>query len=419
VALLALVWSGGPGFSEGPAWAVDNEPRAVAAVTPAEPSAKPKGEGPERSAYRIGLGDVLDVVVWKNPDVSRKVTVRVDGRITLPLVGELVVEGLTTQELTQMLADKLKDYFTEPVVTVSLEEVKYSPPTRALQSPSPEPAEAGKAPLAEPALGPGGRSAYRIGVGDLLDVVVWKNPDASRKVAVRMDGRITLPLVGELVVEGLTTEGLTSVITEKLKQYYTDPVVTVSLEEMRYSAPARRQPAAGETSAAVQGRAAAADPSAYRIGVEDILEVFVWKNPDVSRQVWVRPDGRVTLPLVGELVVEGLTTQQLTTLVTERLRQFFTDPVVTVNLMDINSYSIYLLGKIAKPGVMKLRGPKTFLQVVSMAGGFQEFADTGKVVIVRWERGKAQRISVDVDKILKKDVQGDLVLQPGDVVMVP
>lgn len=382
-------------------------------------TARPQGEGPERAAYRIGVGDVLDIVVWKNPDVSRKVTVRVDGRITLPLVGELVVEGMTTQELTRMLADRLKDYFTEPVVTVSLEEVRYSHPMRAPQSTVPPTAALDKPGPVEKALEPGGRSPYRIGVGDVLDVVVWKNPDASRKVSVRMDGRITLPLVGEFVVEGLTTQELTSVVTEKLKEYYTDPVVTVSLEDMRYSAPARRQPAEGASAAAQQGKPSAADSSAYRIGVEDILEVFVWKNPDVSRQVWVRPDGRITLPLVGELVVEGLTTQQLTTLVTERLRQFFTDPVVTVNLVDINSYSIFLLGKIAKPGVMKLRGPKTFLQVMSMAGGFQEFASTGDVVVVRWEGGKAKRIQVDVDKIIKKDVQGDLVLQPGDVVIVP
>lgn len=376
------------------------------AASPAaqEAASKAKTDGSERAPYRIGVGDVLDIVVWKNPDVSRKVTVRVDGRITLPLVGEIVVEGMTTQELTQALTGKLKEFFTEPVVTVSLEEARYAPPSAA-------PAAGSTAASTEPGVAAGlRRAAYQIGVGDVLDIVVWKNPDVSRKLAVRMDGRITLPLVGELYVEGLTTQALTNIITERLKDFYTEPVVTVSLEEMRYSVAPRPADGAGD---------AGTDKGAYRIGEEDVLDVVVWKNADVSRQVWVRPDGRISLPLVGEVQAKGLTPHQLTNEIAERLRRYFTDPVVTVNVADINSYSVYLLGKFSKPGVMKLRGPKTFLQVVSMAGGFQEFADTGNIVVVRWEGGQSKRIKVDVDKIVKKDVQGDFVLQPGDVVIVP
>ncbi len=166
------------------------------------------------------------------------------------------------------------------------------------------------------------------------------------------------------------------------------------------------------------GEAARAERPAYRIGIEDVLDVQVWKNADVSRHVWVRPDGRITLPLVGEVFVEGLTLQELTDTLTERLKEYFTDPVVTVSLQEINSYTVYLLGRVGSPGAMKLRSPKTFLQVLAMAGGFQEFADTDNVILVRWENGEETRTPIDAEKILKRG-EGDFVLRPGDVVIVP
>lgn len=157
----------------------------------------------------------------------------------------------------------------------------------------------------------------------------------------------------------------------------------------------------------------------YRIGIEDVLEVNVWKNAEASRQVWVRPDGRVTLPMVGELSVEGLTTRELVALLTERFKEFYTDPVVTVSLTEINSFTVYLLGRVGTPGAMKLRSPKTFLQVLAMAGGFQEFADTGSVVVVRWEGAEEKRIPVDAKKMVAKGSEKDFFLKPGDVVIVP
>ncbi len=156
----------------------------------------------------------------------------------------------------------------------------------------------------------------------------------------------------------------------------------------------------------------------YRIGVEDVLDIQVWKNPDLSRRVWVRPDGRITLPLVGEVFAEGLTVRELTGVLRERLKEYLTDPVVTVSLEEINSYTVYLLGRVNKPGAMKLRSPRTFLQVLAMAGGFQEFADTDSVVLVRWENGQEKRIPVDAKAILKRG-EGDFVLRPGDVIVVP
>lgn len=157
----------------------------------------------------------------------------------------------------------------------------------------------------------------------------------------------------------------------------------------------------------------------YRIGVEDVLEINVWKNPDVSRQVWVRPDGRITVPLAGEMLVQGLTVQAVADGLAEKLKEFFTEPVVTVTLLETNSYNVYLLGRVGTPGIMKLRSPKTVLQVLAMAGGFQEFANTGNIVVTRMVDGKPVRIPVDIPRIIKRGDQQDFLLLPGDVVVVP
>jgi len=161
------------------------------------------------------------------------------------------------------------------------------------------------------------------------------------------------------------------------------------------------------------------DRQLYRIGVEDVLDVNVWKNPDVSRQVWVRPDGRITLPLVGEVVAQSLTPLELTEVLSSRLKEFFTDPVVTVTVAQVNSYNVYLLGRVASPGVVALKSPRTFLQVLAMVGGFQEFADTGSIALIRWDDGVQRRTEVDARKIIAKGSQDDFFLKPGDVLVVP
>jgi len=158
----------------------------------------------------------------------------------------------------------------------------------------------------------------------------------------------------------------------------------------------------------------------YKIGVEDELIINVWKEDDVSRKVWVRPDGRITIPLVGEVSAEGKTTTELTEILTDKLKEYFTDPIVTVTLLETNSYAVYLLGKVKAPGYMRLRSPKTLLQIISMAGGFEEFADTDNIAIMRRQDDKTIKIPVDFDEIIsKKSKASDLLLQRGDVVIIP
>ncbi|MBI5446755.1 MAG: polysaccharide biosynthesis/export family protein [Deltaproteobacteria bacterium] len=272
-----------------------------------------------------------------------------------------------------------------------------------------------------------GRSPYRIGVGDSLEVVVWKNADVSRRVWVRPDGRVTLPLVGEVAAEGLTPEELAGAITGKLKEYLTDPIVTISLETINGMAAARADgagsailakpypdhPPAETVPAPPQG------PPPYRIGVEDVLEINVWRNPDVTRQVWVRPDGRIALPLIGETVAQGLTPGELAAEVETRLKRYLADTVVNVSVLETNSHTVYVMGMVRTPGALRLRSPRTLLQILTMAGGLQDFADSRNMAIVRWEAGKQKRIPVDGKKMMTKEAELDFFLQPGDVVIVP
>lgn len=266
------------------------------------------------------------------------------------------------------------------------------------------------------------RASYLIGVGDNLEIAVWKNPDVSRKVWVRPDGRITLPLVGEITAEGVSSQELARVIKEKLKEFLEDPVVTVSLETMgtATAVPVRITSSASQPAAAESAdKKPSSAESVFRIGVEDVLDISVWRNTELSRQVWIRPDGKASLPLIGEFRAEGLSPEELAKVLEKRLRAFFADPVVTVGVVEINSYTVYLMGLVKTPGALKFRSPRTFLQVLSMAGGFQEFADSGSVSLVRWEDGKQKRIPVDARKIIAKGTDADFVVKPGDVIIVP
>src|SRR6266702_7215619 len=118
-------------------------------------------------------------------------------------------------------------------------------------------------------------------------------------------------------------------------------------------------------------------PQDYIIGAEDSVEVQVWKNPDLSRTVTVRPDGKISLPLIGDMPAAGQTATQLTEAETEKLKTYYTEPAqVTVIVSQINSYAIYILGEVKTQGKQVVRSGTTFLQAISLAGGFTPFAAT-------------------------------------------
>ena len=158
----------------------------------------------------------------------------------------------------------------------------------------------------------------------------------------------------------------------------------------------------------------------YIIGPEDTVEVQVWKNPDLSRTVTVRPDGKISLPLIGDVQAAGQTAAQLTEAVTEKLKTYYKEPAqVTVIVTQVNSYVIYVLGEVKGQGKYVVRSGTTFLQAISLAGGFTQFASTNKITLRR--RGADSKESAI--PIRYRDVltgrQANLILKPGDTIIVP
>jgi polysaccharide biosynthesis/export protein len=158
----------------------------------------------------------------------------------------------------------------------------------------------------------------------------------------------------------------------------------------------------------------------YVIGPEDSVEVQVWKNPDLSRTVTVRPDGKISLPLIGDVPAAGQTATQLTEAVTEKLKTYYREPAqVTVIVNQVNSYVIYVLGEVKTQGKQVVRSGTTFLQAVSLAGGFTPFASTSKITLRRrGSAGKETAISIRYKDVLTGR-QANLVLKPGDTIIVP
>lgn len=164
----------------------------------------------------------------------------------------------------------------------------------------------------------------------------------------------------------------------------------------------------------------AADSENYIIGSEDILYIHIWKEEHLSRTVPVRRDGIISLPLVDEIKAEGLTPLQLKEILAQRFKEFIGDPNITVMVMEANSFKVYVSGQIRNSGVYRLRSETSLLQIISMAGGFTDWANQKKILIIRKEGGKEKRITVNYKKILKgEDPGSNIILKAGDTILVP
>jgi polysaccharide export outer membrane protein len=151
-----------------------------------------------------------------------------------------------------------------------------------------------------------------------------------------------------------------------------------------------------------------------------LLDINVWKETDVSRTVPVRPDGKISLPLLNDLQAAGLTPMQLQQQITEKLRKFLTEPQVTVIVTQINSQRVYIMGEVNHAGTFPLLPNTTILQLITTAGGFTQFANTSKVRLVRNENGKQTTYSFNYKEVMEgKRPEQNLTLKPGDSIVVP
>jgi len=197
-------------------------------------------------------------------------------------------------------------------------------------------------------------------------------------------------------------------------------VVTVFGLSIPYAS-AQTAPVNSAAQAARPAEAARGHDSAYVIGSGDLLAVNVWKEPDVTRSVPVRPDGRISLPLVGEIQASGKTPLQLEHEIAERLKAYITDADVTVIVEQINSEKVNVLGRVQKPGSYPIVGGMTVLDVLATVGGFQEFAKQKDIYILRVAADGAQnRIPFNYKDVIKgKHPEQNIRLQSHDTVVVP
>jgi polysaccharide export outer membrane protein len=179
---------------------------------------------------------------------------------------------------------------------------------------------------------------------------------------------------------------------------------------------------AADTSIADAGHATAkAHDTSYIIGNSDVLAITVWKEPEISRSIPVRPDGKISLPLVGELQATGRTPLQLEQEISGKLKSYITNPDVTVIVQQINSEKFNVLGRVAKPGSYPLTASITVLDALATAGGFMDFAKQKGVYILRRSPGGSQtRLNFNYKDVIKgKHLEQNVKLEPGDTVIVP
>lgn len=175
-------------------------------------------------------------------------------------------------------------------------------------------------------------------------------------------------------------------------------------------------PSASPAEAPKAGAIAAVDPKTFQIGAEDVIYVQVWREPDFSRQVMVRPDGKITMPLIGDIQATGITPDQLSTNITEALTKYLNNPQVFITVVQVNSKKYYITGEVNRPGAFPLVVPTRVLEALTNAGGFRDFANTKKIVVLR----KGQRLKFNYNDVVKgKNLDQNIFIEPGDYIIVP
>lgn len=170
-------------------------------------------------------------------------------------------------------------------------------------------------------------------------------------------------------------------------------------------------------------------PGEYAIGAEDVLDIVVWDNTEISRSVPVRPDGKISLPLVNDVQAAGFTPMQLRETLARSLGQYLAAPSVSVIVREVHSFKVTVLGEVKLAGRYELRSRATVLDVLAMAGGLTDYAERGKLMLLRQQGGVTRQIPLELDKMTAKTsvrpagstdaTAPNICLQPGDIVVVP
>jgi polysaccharide biosynthesis/export protein len=194
-------------------------------------------------------------------------------------------------------------------------------------------------------------------------------------------------------------------------------VLVVALSALTTAA---QEPAKPPSSSSTATTPQAANDPSYKIGPQDVLRVDVWKEPDITRTVPVRPDGKISLPLLNDVQAAGLTSMELAGVIREGLTKYITSPQVTVTITEINSRRFYCMGEVLKQGSYPLLPNMTALQAISSCGGFSQFAKLKGIYILRNEAGKQVKHPFNYKDVVKGNhPEENIMLLPGDVIVVP
>jgi polysaccharide biosynthesis/export protein len=175
----------------------------------------------------------------------------------------------------------------------------------------------------------------------------------------------------------------------------------------------------------VEYRGMSVPPTEFLIGPEDVLMVTVWRNQELSKEVIVRPDGKISLPLVGDVNAAGLTAQALSKQIADGLVEFMSTPTVSVQVKEINSYHVFVVGEVSRPGKIVLKSFTSVIQGISYAGGFTTFASRNSVHVLRMVKngqGETKQVMIPVpytDIVKGKNLEANFILKAGDVIVVP
>jgi len=166
--------------------------------------------------------------------------------------------------------------------------------------------------------------------------------------------------------------------------------------------------------------ASATNDAEYKIGPQDVLRIDVWKEPDISRVIPVRPDGKISVPLLNDVQASGLTAMQLAASLHDGLSKYLNNPQVTVTVTDSNSRRVYLTGEVTRPGALPLLPNMTVLQALASGGGFTQFARLKNIYVMRTENGKQVKHPFNYKEVVKGNLaEQNILLQSGDVIVVP
>ena len=218
---------------------------------------------------------------------------------------------------------------------------------------------------------------------------------------------VAIPRAGKWLAVLSAMVALSAMAQEPKKTTDTPPGESVSASK-------GAQPASGQSGSQV-------DNKTYVIGGNDVLDIDVWKEKEISRAIPVRPDGKISLPLIGEIQASGMTPLQLQDDITQRLKGFLANPEVTVIVADPRSHHFNMVGQVAKPGAYPLTESMTVLDGIVLAGGFRDFAKQTKIYVLRvMADGTRAKLPFNYkDAIKGKNPQNNIALKPGDTIVVP